>query len=750
MKNLRESNTHKSSVGQRPLWQQRKTQITLAVGAGVLALIGGAMSALDWSGYLGKLGILGKMPETANQIETKKPPENLVVPLLSQAPDKRAAQLEALAQQPKSLDSSRARFVLANDLIQQKQAKKALTLLEGLEADYPVVGAHVVLKRAIAYEQIGDKKKASETWQDLLNRYPKEPVAAEALYALSKSNPKYADKAIEEFPSHPRTQEIVRRQLQQNPNQAKLMLALTKYGSDQQVTSSLLDRLVTNYGSSLKPEDWEAIAFKYWEDRQYLKASTAYQKAPHTPRNAHRAAKALQLAGKRPEAKVAYEQLVKDFPTAREAGTSLIQLANFSKLEDEVAYLDRVIGQFPDLAPEALLIKARVLDRQKSPKAADQARQLLLTKYGSSETAAEYRWNMAQKQAAGGDLLAAWKWAQPITKESPNSKYAARAGFWVGKWATKLGREKDAKAAFEHVVANNPHSYYAWRSATLLGLPVGDFFTVRQLEPEVVRPTERIALPAGSATLKELYQLYLDEDAWTLWQAEYQNRTQPTVAEQFTDGVMQLSKGQNLEAISLISTLEDRDAPEEKAEYQSLRQQPAYWQALYPFPFMEQVETWSKERKLNPLLVTALIRQESRFTPAIKSPAGAVGLMQVMPSTAKWIAPKINLKEYKLDDPKDNINMGTWFLDATHKEYNNNSLLAVASYNAGPGNVSKWLKNKKSIDPDEFVEGIPFEETKGYVKNVFGNYWNYSRIYSPQVSQLLTQFSAAKPTPSPQ
>jgi soluble lytic murein transglycosylase len=72
--------------------------------------------------------------------------------------------------------------------------------------------------------------------------------------------------------------------------------------------------------------------------------------------------------------------------------------------------------------------------------------------------------------------------------------------------------------------------------------------------------------------------------------------------------------------------------------------------------------------------------------------------------------------------------------------------LAVASYNAGPGNVSKWLKTISYNDPDEFVENIPFDETQGYVRNVLGNYWNYLRTYNPDVSKKIsTLFSEYKP-----
>ncbi len=132
--------------------------------------------------------------------------------------------------------------------------------------------------------------------------------------------------------------------------------------------------------------------------------------------------------------------------------------------------------------------------------------------------------------------------------------------------------------------------------------------------------------------------------------------------------------------------------------------------------------------------------------PGIRSDAGATGLMQVMPDTGAWIAKQIKLKQYQLNDPDDNIKLGTWYLDYTHQEYSGNSMLAIASYNAGPGAVADWVAKAGQQDPDAFVEKIPYSETKGYVKSVFENYWNYLRLYNPEVSQKVTAVSKAQPT----
>lgn len=114
--------------------------------------------------------------------------------------------------------------------------------------------------------------------------------------------------------------------------------------------------------------------------------------------------------------------------------------------------------------------------------------------------------------------------------------------------------------------------------------------------------------------------------------------------------------------------------------------------------------------------------------------------MQIIPETASWIGEKLNRRSYDLKNPQDNVEFGTWYLNYTHSRYQDNSMLAVASYNAGPGAVADWVKNGTG-DPDEFVERIPYAETRDYVKQVFANYWNYLRIYSPAVQAQIANLT---------
>ena len=529
---------------------------------------------------------------------------------------------KALASEEDSpLNNYRTNYLLASNSIKQHRGRQALKQLRNLEKDYPLLAPYILLKRGQAYELEGNLTQANETWQQLITKYPDSPAMAEALYILGRDNPAYWDQAIAQFPHHPRTHEIIRRMLVQNPNQPRLMLVLAKYTPEAKDVEKIRERLFKEYSSQLSAADWEAIADGYWLKWDYGKAGQAYTKAPRTPRNLYRAARGLQLGNDKTRAKQYYLQLLRAFPQAEETGLGLRRLATIVNKKEALKYLDLVISRVPQEAPQALVQKAKILESLKSPVSAAQARKSLLTKYASSETAAQYRWKMAQKKAKAKDFMGAWQWAQPIAVNNPDSSLAPKAGFWVGKWAQKLGHGQEAAMALKSVLKAYPQSYYAWRSAVTLGWDVGDFTTVRQQLPQLSPANTRVLPPAGSAIFQELYKLGLEEEAWTQFQIEVGKKQNLTVAEEFTWGLMQLHRGKNLRGINQIWALKKRDNPEDREQWQALRQTPQYWQALFPIPFEDSIFKWSQQRQINPLLVTSLIRQESRFEPEIKSSA---------------------------------------------------------------------------------------------------------------------------------
>ncbi|WP_082759993.1 lytic transglycosylase domain-containing protein [Abyssisolibacter fermentans] len=140
---------------------------------------------------------------------------------------------------------------------------------------------------------------------------------------------------------------------------------------------------------------------------------------------------------------------------------------------------------------------------------------------------------------------------------------------------------------------------------------------------------------------------------------------------------------------------------------------------VFPMKYQKQIYTYSNTYKVDPLLIASIIRAESSFLLRAKSHKGAIGLMQIMPKTGRWAAKEIGIKNYsdeKLYDEDINIIIGCWFVNKLSVEFDGNMDLVLAAYNAGSGNVNKWINDGKiSIDN---IENIPFVETKNYVKRI--------------------------------
>jgi soluble lytic murein transglycosylase len=154
------------------------------------------------------------------------------------------------------------------------------------------------------------------------------------------------------------------------------------------------------------------------------------------------------------------------------------------------------------------------------------------------------------------------------------------------------------------------------------------------------------------------------------------------------------------------------------------------WTAGYPLAYTAQVTQHTAVNSLPESLVYALIRAESCFTPAVKSPAGAIGLMQLMPATAKVTArEKGSFNPARLTTPDYNIMLGTRHFRALLKGFDGDVVYSVAAYNAGTTAVERWRKKLKGLKKDEFIESIPYQETRDYVKKVYASAATYRQLY---------------------
>ena len=157
-----------------------------------------------------------------------------------------------------------------------------------------------------------------------------------------------------------------------------------------------------------------------------------------------------------------------------------------------------------------------------------------------------------------------------------------------------------------------------------------------------------------------------------------------------------------------------------------------YWiQGFYPQPYREIVVHYSETYDIDPLLVYALMRRESRYQEYVESSAGALGLMQLLPDTAAWLAEKEGLDSFyegALKTPEVNIQLGCFYLSWLKGEFLDRLPVVLAAYNAGHGRVEKWLAEGVWNGEADTLEDIPFEETRKYVRDVLRNYWVYQMI----------------------
>lgn len=159
---------------------------------------------------------------------------------------------------------------------------------------------------------------------------------------------------------------------------------------------------------------------------------------------------------------------------------------------------------------------------------------------------------------------------------------------------------------------------------------------------------------------------------------------------------------------------------------------PKWITVFYPRPHSEIVFAQARQNNIDPYLVFAIIRTESKYQTAAESSVGAKGLMQIMPDTAFWIAKQKGMDNFEVDllhDPQVNIEFGCWYIADLCREYDSNLPLVIAAYNAGRGNVRDWINEGRWDGDLKKLDSIPFAETREYVRNVLKAYEAYKAIY---------------------
>lgn len=300
-------------------------------------------------------------------------------------------------------------------------------------------------------------------------------------------------------------------------------------------------------------------------------------------------------------------------------------------------------------------------------------------------------------------------------EEFPDGRRWEEAGYWAAHAAAALGDTAEARRLRARIREVSPLSYYAFLSA----LAGGETFSPDL--PEGPSPPDPEWLAGTLETLALLENAGLAEAA-DAHVAAMKSRAAASHGAQLRLAIALGDAGRALDGIRLGLELRENGRPWDLALVR----------VIYPFPYRPLVTSRALELGLDPYLLAGLIRQESAFVPDIVSPAGAIGLTQVMPATGRQLAGTVGPRGFRtemLETPELNVHLGTRFLSDLMRRYDGYIPLVLSAYNAGPTRANRWRRLPEAEDPHRFTERIPFAETRGYVKNVTRNRALYRWLY---------------------
>lgn len=345
----------------------------------------------------------------------------------------------------------------------------------------------------------------------------------------------------------------------------------------------------------------------------------------------------------------------------------------------------------------------------------------------------------ALKALFDGNTSAATKAFKAFLTDFPRSTHKNRAKYWLAESFKRAKSDSEANATFSELRKESPVNFYGFLSALAQGQSVKANVSNTSLPPEL----EDRTLPPADKVHFNRAQEFLKGDLPELAALELKELR---IRETLSIGLLMNLARMNTQArnfglaFSVLSGLfllgNDVIATEEGL------------QILFPSPYLDEIRKSATVLELDPILMLSLVKQESGFDPEVISGPGAVGLTQVLPSTALDVDALVPME--KLLEPQTNIGIGLKYFRRLLKKYSGNSILAIAAYNAGPGNVDRWIKD---ISPQrkglEFIELIPFKETREYVQAILRNYAWYSFLIPGTPPRELQSFWMERETPPP-
>ncbi|MCG9478943.1 MAG: transglycosylase SLT domain-containing protein [Actinomycetia bacterium] len=418
---------------------------------------------------------------------------------------------------------------------------------------------------------------------------------------------------------------------------------------------------------------------------------------------------------------------------------------NLGDNQKAINYYQDLVSRYPqsNFSDDALYRIGRIYFFDDQMEAAIENFNLVLEKYPSGDRLSEVLWELGWIHYSSHNYQPAQDIFANMASSFKGSELEEKGLFWQAKCLQKSGQQQQAVELYKQIVGINSYSYYTFVAREILEqmdiylyIPPIDSSAnplnpnIEQVVPSVYEvlndDVSAIENPLHIRKALELLKIDLLQSATLEITAGQQEIDDDPVqllilstlyhqSQDYTDSISILSRNTS----SLRYGLED--------SYKDF-----YYYLLYPYAFQQMVNNYSGHYGIDPLFVLAVMRQESRFQPDAGSYAGARGLMQIMPATGRGIAQDLGVQEFDTDqlfDPEVSINMGAYYLKQQLNGFGGNKFYASGAYNGGPGAMASWVNRWGDKDLYEFVENIPYDETRDYVKKVMGNYYMYRLLY---------------------
>ncbi len=615
-----------------------------------------------------------------------------------------------------SLDPQRRRE--ANLLLLARQGPdpaRSRRLLRGQGWGRDPLAALVLKRDALAAAALGDAPGAQKLWQQLLRRFPQTPAAADGLYALGRDQPWLRKLLLQRFPAHPAALAAALEAGPSAPSRRDGALHLARHGLRWPGAGAKFRQACQSKTAPPNPNQRDQLAQALAQLGDGEAALACLQGQPPGPETKLALAKTL-LNGNASQQALAESQLLE---LARSRPHSPLAVEAVSLLSDQPGASSL---QALTRLPAALQNTAPVQARRALESPGSIAVLTVLQRWPNHPASWELQWQRARQALLAGQ----WSGAQvflsaPIERHLPVG-LVGRQRFWLGFSQWQQGQRNQARATWSNLLKHHPHGYYGWRAALRLGR--GDLSldpaASAALSPAVWQP-----LGSGDRELERLWRLDQSLEAWEHWRS--QRPAPPRAPEELVlEGRLRRAVGDHWIGLGQLEQASLRLPTNQACGLGRVLAS-----SLQTASFVAELEQAAAEAGLPATLLAAVAKQESRFSPGVRSSAGAVGLLQLMPETAAELAGG-PLPPGALSDPGRNAQLGALYLSNLRRHWQGNPVLMVTSYNAGPGAVAGWVNPQLQLQPELWIEAIPYPETRLYVKKVLGNLWSFQQRPTPR------------------